>query len=95
MTRYLDLSHEELIRLWRCLVRCEIFERLELTHTCVRYRPTINKFPEEDRLEIEEEEEELYLHPTTIPNCLDVYNANNSPKSATRRSKRLKGSQAP
>lgn len=73
MTWYLDLSHDKLIRLWRCLVRCEIFERLELTHTCVRFRPTIHRLPEEDRLEIEEEEEELYLQLEELMNEFDEW----------------------
>jgi Ankyrin repeats (many copies)/Ankyrin repeat len=70
MMGHLSLSHDNLIRRWQCLVRCEIFDRLELTHTCIRCLPTVRKFPEEDRLEIEEEEEELWVQ---LEEIIDEY----------------------
>lgn len=73
MISHLNSSEDNLIRQWRCLVRCEIFDRLKLTHTCIRYIPTVRKFPEEDRLEIEEEEEELYLQLEKLMNEYDEW----------------------
>jgi hypothetical protein len=58
--RLLNFSEADTREQWRCFVRMEIFHRLELTHTCIRQFPKVRTFPEEDRLEIEEEEEELY-----------------------------------
>ncbi|MCJ1380765.1 hypothetical protein MMC17_003874 [Xylographa soralifera] len=61
MMRHLNLQHSDKMKQWRCLVVIEMFDRLELTHTCIDHLPPVRIFPEDDRLEIEEEEEELYV----------------------------------
>ena len=60
MIGYLNPQRVDTARQWRCLVAMEVFDRLELTHTCIEASPIVRKFPKEDRLEIEEEEEELF-----------------------------------
>ena len=57
---FLNPQEVDMDRQWRCLVAHEIFDRLEMTHTCVDPEPPIRVFPEEDRLEIEDEEEEIF-----------------------------------
>lgn len=71
MLCHLNLSEVDLRQQWRCLVRMEIFNRLELTHTCIRQFPTVRAFPEQDRLEIEEEEEELHFELEVLMNEYD------------------------
>ena len=71
MLRYLNPQRIDVTRQWRCLVAMEIFDRLELTHTCVQALPKVRKFSEEDRLEIEEEEEELFLEFESLMNEYD------------------------
>lgn len=45
----------------RNFIRAEIFNRLELTHTCIDISDNeIRTFAEDEQIEIEEEEEELY-----------------------------------
>lgn len=72
ISRLLNWSAADMKKYWRSLVWIEVFERLELTHTCVRLYPTVKTFPEEDRLEIEDEEEELY---SELQNIVDEYDS--------------------
>ena len=65
-SQYMDAN-----KLWRSLVIVEVFERLEMTHTCIHQHPIVRVFPEEDRLEIEEEEEELYFELNRIMDDYD------------------------
>ncbi|KAH8655008.1 hypothetical protein BGZ60DRAFT_435416 [Tricladium varicosporioides] len=44
----------------RAFVLGEIFNRLEMTHTCINLERPNHKIPEEDRLEIESEQDEYY-----------------------------------
>lgn len=69
--RHLDSLSFDLRQRWQCFVRMEIFDRLELTHTCIEHLPTVRSFPEEDRLEIEAEEEELNLELDVLMNEYD------------------------
>ena len=73
MLTYLNPQRIDIDRQWRCLVALEVFERLEMTHTCIRHLPTVRAFPEEDRLEIEEEEEELFIEFESIMNEYDQF----------------------
>jgi hypothetical protein len=66
--RHLNLSEFDLRQQWRCLVRMEIFDRLEIMYTCIRHLPTVRAFPEQDRLEIEAEEEELHFELDVLMN---------------------------
>ncbi|KKZ68532.1 hypothetical protein EMCG_05816 [[Emmonsia] crescens] len=61
-------------KIGRQLVLSEVFNRLDLTHTCIRLSlNSVRLFPEEDRLEIEEEEEEISLELQRIMEEYDVW----------------------
>lgn len=60
----------------RSFVRMEIFDRLELTHTCIRKFPDVRPFHEHDRLEIEEEEQELYAQLDAFMSDFDKWQEN-------------------
>jgi hypothetical protein len=69
--RHLNFSEAQLRQQWRSFVRMEIFDRLELTHTCIRQFPAVRTFPEQDRLDIEEEEEEYNFELEILMNGYD------------------------
>jgi hypothetical protein len=61
MMSFLNLPQIGLRRRCRSLVWAEVFERLELAHTGKMCRWSWkNEIPQQDRIEIEEEEEEIY-----------------------------------
>lgn len=72
----LKLCDFDLRREARSFVRMEIFDRLELTHTCIRKFPDIRPFHEQDRLEIEEEEQELYAQFNAFISDFDKWQEN-------------------
>lgn len=60
MIEYQSLDEEELEMWWQSFTRVEIFDRLEMTHTCFSsIYPEVRGIPEDERLQILEEEEEL------------------------------------
>ena len=73
MLKYLNPQRIDITRQWRCLVAMEIFDRYESTHTCVVALPKVRKISEEDRLKIEEEEEELFLEFESLMNKNDEW----------------------
>ena len=75
MTQNMDWTRGELEKQWRCVVLRELFDRLGLTHTCVRVLRDVRQFPDDDRLEIEEEEEEMHMELETLMEEFDEWQA--------------------
>lgn len=59
LMRNLDCTPSDMKRHWHSLVVSELFNRLEMTHTCVRILPKVRLFDDIERMRIEAEEEEL------------------------------------
>lgn len=81
--RKIDCSLNDLKRYWRAFVLCETFNRLGMTHTCIkvdspiRYFPSrIRLFPDNKRIEIEDEEEELFFELEEIVARFDLFAEN-------------------
>jgi hypothetical protein len=51
---------------------CETFNRLEMTHTCLKMHRKIQIFPDNRRVEIEDEEEELFFELEEVAAQLEI-----------------------
>lgn len=61
---------------WRAFVMGEVFDRLEMTHTCLKLYPKLEFFPDNRRIEIEDEEEELFFEMEEVIARFDLFSEN-------------------
>uniref|UniRef100_A0A093VTR4 Ankyrin-1 n=1 Tax=Talaromyces marneffei PM1 TaxID=1077442 RepID=A0A093VTR4_TALMA len=76
MLRNLDCSPADIKRYWRAFVVCETFNRLGMTHTCLTMLPMVLPFPDNRRIEIEDEEEELFFQLEEVVARFDLFSEN-------------------
>lgn len=76
MIRNVDCSFVDMRRYWRAFIVCETFNRLEMTHTCLKLHPIIQHFPDNRRIEIEDEEEELFFELEEVVARFDLFSEN-------------------
>lgn len=61
---------------WRAFVMGEVFDRLGMTHTCTTLYPKHRFFPDNRRIEIEDEEQELFFRLEEIVARFDLFSEN-------------------
>lgn len=76
MIRNIDCSLVDMKRHWRAFVVCETFNRLGMTHTCIKLNSPPQLFPDNRRIEIEDEEEELFFELEEIIARFDLFSEN-------------------
>lgn len=81
--RTIYCSPSDLKRYWRAFIVCETFNRLGMTHTCIKldspildFHNRIRLFPDNRRIEIENEEEELFFKLEEIVARFDLFSEN-------------------
>lgn len=81
--RTICCSSSDLKKHWRAFVVCETFDRLGMTHTCIKQDSSnddslskIRLFPDNRRIEIEDEEEELFFKLEEIVARFDLFSEN-------------------
>jgi hypothetical protein len=72
----IDSSFTDRKKYWRAFVVSETFCRLGMTHTCVKLKDRIQPFPDNKRIEIEDEEEDLFSELEEIVARFDLFSEN-------------------
>lgn len=76
MIRNVDYSTADMRRHWRAFVACETFNRLGMTHTCIKLNSPGRLFPDNRRTEIEDEEQELFFELEEVVARFDLFSEN-------------------
>jgi hypothetical protein len=79
MIRNVDCSPADMKRHWRAFVVCETFNRIGMTHTCLQLHSPgrlFPGFPDNRRIEIEDEEEELFFELEEVVARFDLFSEN-------------------
>lgn len=76
MIRNVYCSPVDMRRYWRAFVLCETFNRLGMTHTCLKLESPGRLFPDNERIEIEDEEEELFFELEEVVARFDLFSEN-------------------
>ncbi|QKX63955.1 uncharacterized protein TRUGW13939_11127 [Talaromyces rugulosus] len=72
----IDPSFADRKKYWRAFVVGETFNRLGMTHTCIKLENRIRSFPDNERIKIEDEEEGLFSELEEIVARFDLYSEN-------------------
>lgn len=73
LIRHVSPSATDTKKYWRALVIGEIFTRLGMTHTCLKSKPKLQPFPDNDRIGIENDEEDLFFQLQEIVARFDFF----------------------
>lgn len=76
LIHFLGCSSAEMKRYWRAFVVCVTFNRLGMTHTCIKLNSPGRLFPDNRRIEIEDEEQELFFELEEIAARFDLFSEN-------------------